>query len=201
MKTFFTAAAFCAAAASASASTLSGSELFEGTFVFDNDLETIGFELTSDAFFSATSYGYSGGTSLMGDTITGGGFDTLFTLFDSDGRTLVRDDDGGIGFDSMISMFLGAGTYSLVISQFSNDVIGSNLANGYEQDGLAGLSFTTVHGCSQGEFCDVGADNRTGNWAVELSADLLLPAVPVPASLPLMLAGLAGFGVMRRKKK
>ncbi|MEH2247469.1 DVUA0089 family protein [Nostoc sp.] len=50
-------------------------------------------------------------------TVTSG--DTILGLFNGTGTLLQSDDDGGGGDSSLITRFLGAGTYSISVSQYS----------------------------------------------------------------------------------
>ncbi|WP_321364122.1 VPLPA-CTERM sorting domain-containing protein [uncultured Celeribacter sp.] len=43
-------------------------------------------------------------------------------------------------------------------------------------------------------------DNEGGAYAASLTVDYDLPAVPLPAGLPLMLGGFGLFGMLRRRK-
>ncbi|MFW9264016.1 pre-peptidase C-terminal domain-containing protein, partial [Nostoc sp. CALU 546] len=58
------------------------------------------------------------GTVTIRTTLTSG--DTILGLFDDFGTLLLSDDDSGGGNSSLISSFLGAGTYSISVSDFSS---------------------------------------------------------------------------------
>ena len=109
----------------------------------------------------------------------------------------------GACFDSYLSESLTAGTYTLVLSQSDNSPAGGTLADGYTRTGQT--DFTSSFGCSNGEFCDINADNRTANWAVDIDnvTSSSLPGgggtAPEPATFLLLGGGFAGILVSRRQ--
>lgn len=202
-------AAICAAFAGvASASSFS----YTGSFVTDDQIQDFLFTLSGPSTITATTYSYAGGINQAGTTIPEGGFDPWLAIFSSSGVLLASNDDGTCGqvgtdintgacFDAYISDTLGAGTYTLVLSESDNSPAGGNLSDGYTRTGQP--DFTSMYGCSNGIFCDINADNRTGNYAVDIdnipSSSLPGGTAPEPATFLLLGGGFAGVFMLRRR--
>lgn len=199
---------FAAFAGVASASSFS----YTGSFTTDDQIQEFLFSLSSTATVETITYSYAGGTNQHGDSISQGGFDPWLAIFDSTGALVASNDNGTCGqvgmdsitgacFDSFISDSLNAGTYTLVLSQSDNSPALGNLSDGYTRTGQT--DFTSSFGCSNGEFCDFNADNRTPNWAVDIdnvtSSSLPGSGAPEPATLLLLGGGLAGILALRRR--
>ncbi len=191
-----TACAVLLSAATAQATTMS----WRGSFTGDADVQRLDFTLASAGDIELKTLSYAGGTQADGTVLSAGGFDPILSLFDSTGDLLHVNDDGyGVGvdpvtfntWDSRIVASLGAGDYFVTITQYDNFPVGTNFSDGFWQ---TDSDFTGWFGCSNGMFCDAGAYNRTGAWAVDLAP------VPLPATLPLALAGLAALGAIGRRR-
>ena len=91
--------------------------------------------------------------------------------------------------DITMSLFLGAGTYTVVLSD------GQFIANATFDNGTLGEGFTDLTG---GQFCNLNINGtdcvNNGNYAL----DITVP-VPEPATLALLSGGLTG--IWRRKRK
>jgi hypothetical protein len=185
---------------------------YTGSFVTDDQIQQFLFSLSATSTVTAVTYSYAGGTNQAGASISQGGFDPWLAIFNSSGALVASDDNGTCGqvgtdsvtgacFDSFISQSLAAGNYTLVLSQSDNSPAGGTLSGGYTRTGQT--DFTSSFGCSNGEFCDINADNRTPNWAVDIDnvASSSLPggAAPEPATLLLLGGGFAGILVLRRR--
>jgi len=204
--------AFAAFGGVASASSFS----YTGSFVTDDQIQAFLFSLSGPSTVAAITFSYAGGTNQAGSGIPQGGFDPVLAIFDSGGILKAISDNGTCGqvntdsvtgacFDSFISQSLAAGNYTLVLSQSDNSPVDGNLSDGYTRTGQT--DFTSSFGCSNGEFCDINADNRTPNWAVDIDnvTSSSLPgdggggAAPEPATFLLLGGGFAGILMLRRR--
>jgi hypothetical protein len=172
---------------------------FAFTGLFLNDSDSRSFTFTTSGGTTIRTLSYGGGTNISGNIVSAGGFDPLLNIFDSLGNQVGSFDDSGGGnpclggitdgtqgcLDSYFNGPLGAGTYTLVLTQFDNILNGSTLTDG----------FLSSNACAA-EFCD-GLDQttaRSGNWAVDIvTADsaVEISGTPEPGTL-----ALAGFGVL-----
>jgi len=199
---------FAAFGGVASASSFS----YTGSFVTDDQIQEFLFSLSAPSIVTTVTYSYAGGTNQAGAIIPEGGFDPWLAIFNSSGVLVASDDNGtctqvgtdsdtGACFDSYISEALTTGTYTLVLSQSDNSPAGGTLGAGYTRTGQT--DFTSSFGCSNGEFCDINADNRTPNWAVDIdnvtSSSLPGGAAPEPATFLLLGGGFAGIVMLRRR--
>lgn len=184
---------------------------FTGSFATDDQLQEFLFTLASPATVTTLTYSYAGGTNQAGTNIPQGGFDPWLSIFDSTGNLVASVDNGTCGqvgtdsvtgacFDSYISQSLTAGNYTLVLSQSDNQPAGTTLADGFTRTGQT--NFTSADGCGNGMFCDINADNRTPNWAVDiLNVTTASPSgVPEPGTILMSLGGLAAI-LARRKRR
>ena len=188
---------------------------FSGTFDQDDDVLLFSFVADGTSSITAISFGYAGGTQADGNVVSAGGFDPILTLFDSTGLIIsVNDDDGcssvNVGtdpntnrrFDSCFESIISAGTYTLAISQYNNFALGSNLSDGFTQDGAG--NFTADICGETGAFFDIGfgdCSQRTNAWAFDLLNVESATRVPEPSTLALLGIGLFGMGAARRRKK
>ena len=198
------AAALCTMATHLSAAPISAT----GVFTTDDQVASISFSLSAPATVTALTWSYAGGVNQAGTIIPQGGFDPWLAIFDAGGNLRASVDNGTCGqvptdsvtgscFDSYISQSLGAGTYTLVVSQSDNQPVGSHLSDGYFWTGQP--TFTSVYACSNGQFCDANGNNRTGDWAVDI-LDVGAASVPEPGTLALVGVGLGSVCWMRRRK-
>ena len=182
-----------------------------GSFATDDQLESFTFTLASSATVVARTWSYAGGTNAAGTLIPAGGFDPWLSIFDAAGNLQASVDNrtcGQVGtdpvtgscFDSYISQTLGAGAYTLILSESDNQPAGTTLADGFTRTGQG--NFTAAFGCSNGQFCDINADNRTPNWAVDIDNVTSGPpsGVPEPA-MTLPVCGALGVYLLLRRKR
>lgn len=187
---------------------------FTGNFSGDADVQQFNFTIGATSDVTLRSYSYAGGTMADGTVISAGGFDPILALWDASGDLVQEFDDGPepvpddpVTFNqfdtNLLLTGLAPGSYTATIAQYSNFAAGTNLSDGFTE---SGDFFTAGFGCSNGQFCDVSADNRTSFWAFDvLGVDSAVappptPTIPLPAGLPLLLTGLAGFGLLARRK-
>jgi hypothetical protein len=186
----------------ASSQTLAAGFSFTGSFSSDDGVFSVPFGLISSQSVTLRTWSYAGGTNAAGASIPAGGFDPIVSVFNSAGHIVGISDDGigvatdpvsGAAHDSLLTLVLGAGNYLAVLTQYDNFPNGDFLADGLSEAGQG--SFTAAFGCGAPRFCDEGFA-RTGNFALDI---LGVNAVPEPATLALVLAGLAGLRVNRRR--
>lgn len=185
---------------------------FTGVFSTDDQLQQFNFTLSGTSTVTLRTWGYAGGTNANSAVISQGGFDPWLALYSPTGVLLQSVDNGtclqvgtdsvtGACFDSFISQSLGAGIYTLVLSQSDNQPAGGTLGDGYTNTGNS--TFTSSFGCSNGQFCDSNADNRTNQWAVDIdnvTSASAVSSVPEPGTVVLLAGGLAAMVVLRRRK-
>jgi hypothetical protein len=196
-------AALCFAATASLA--VAGNFSFTGAFTGENDIQLFTFT-TAAGGTTVKTLSYGGGVNAAGATILAGGFDPLITIFDSIGNEVGSFDNSGNGgggclggitagtngcLDSYFNTAIGAGTYTVALTQFSN-VYSS-----------PGITFTPGNLCSA-SFCDA-FDNTTaltGNWAVDIvAADSAAIAGNTPEPATLLMAGLGLAGICYRSRK
>ncbi len=152
---------------------------FSGTFAQDNQKAGYVISLATAGVVSFASTGYAGG-----------GFDPILTLYDGSGL-LVTDNDDDIGPDSLISLALTPGKYTVFLTQYNN--FGAILlANGFAFDNEPNF---------RGGFIDINGNQRTGDWAFDITGAGSIAAVPEPATWALMIGGfgMVGFAARRRR--
>jgi hypothetical protein len=203
--------AFCLFAGVATAGNLS----FSGVFTQDDQLQVFLFTAPS-AGATVRTWSYAGGTNANGQKFLAGGFDPVLSVFDASGGLLgssllvdSNNDGAGVAADPVTSnafdslLVLGAaGTYALVLSENDN-LPGPTYADGFTRSGQG--NFTGgANGCGdQVPFCeDPFLPLRTGQWAVDiLGGDAVTAATPEPASMLLLVSGIVGLGLLRRRGK
>ena len=184
---------------------------FTGAFTTDDQSQSFTFNLAGSTSIVARTFGYAGGTNAAGTAIAAGGFDPWLSLFDGSGNLLASVDNGTCGqvgtdpvsgacLDSYIAQTLGAGSYTLILTESDNQPAGTSLSDGFTRTGQGDFT-ASAFGCASGPFCDVNGLNRTGDWAVDIDnvGGTQGAGVPeAPAVLPLGLS-LIVFTLMRRR--
>lgn len=182
---------------------------FTGTFNRDDDVQLFTFSTTVESTITLRTWSYAGGVNSAGTAIPEGGFDPILTLFDATGAFIAENDDDegdcvevspsavtGSCFDTFFQSTIQPGSYTVSVEQFDNFSTGGNLSDGFD---YSDAFFTSQYGCSNGQFCDVGGYNRSNAWAFDILNVDTAAVVPVPATIWLMLTGLAGLGWRLRR--
>lgn len=204
MKTGLVSLVAAAVLATAGATASAVDYSFSGTFATDDDVQLFDFTVGLESRVTFRTMSFAGGANAAGVAIPRGGFDPILALFDGDGFLIVQNDDGGFRvpadrvtgarWDTYLQRVLQPGEYTVSIMQYANFARGPNLSDGF-------LGAHTLG------FRDNAGVVRDGHWAFDIlnvnAASLVAAAsaplaVPEPATLAFMLAGLAGVAMMRR---
>ena len=149
-----------------------------GTFAQDDDVHLFDFRVETESTVTLRTYSYAGGTQADGTVIEAGGFDPILSLFDSTGTLIAIGDDDETGtvaqdpttsqaYDSLIEVLLGAGTYTLALTQYNNFSNTTNLADGFRQTGNGNFTSSFSRCTTDSPFCDFTGDIRTNEWAFD----------------------------------
>lgn len=187
-----------------------------GSFTADDDVQLFSVHLAAPATVEFQTFGYAGGTTPDGTVVPGGGFDPILTLFDSTGAFLIDNDEyigapidplTGYGLDARIVISLGAGTYTLALTQYDNFAF-FDLIDGFVQTGnpnfTADPSFTGGDPCASGLFRDISGTPgrcREGGWTVSFSNVTDVAPIPEPSTLLLSCAGFLLLLFCRKRRK
>jgi len=180
-----------------------------GNLASDDTVQLFNFSILTPASVTLRTLSYGGGTNVVGDVISPGGFDPIVTLFDDIGNFIaLNDDDGDDGvvdvalpdpetgavFDSFLTIALPAGDYTVAVTQFNNFALGPNLANGFR--GADTVGFVDDTGATRTSFLAFDILNVDSVSVVSQPGGV----VPEPGSLLLFGSGLVGLAWWRRKK-
>ena len=191
--------------------------MFQGTFLEDDQVALFSFNADGLSDVTIQSYGYAGG-AFDSTTVASGGFAPSLFLFDSTGTEVASNSGGNCGSTAtdpvtgecndafFVSPSLEAGTYTLALVEYDNNLNDSLLADGFTQTGNPG--FTCAEFGANGNFCDVTTalgTERTGDYALSFSgvtsaSDLTSGnSTPEPGTLLLLLGGAAMAWLFRRR--
>lgn len=173
---------------------------YAGQFSNDDEIYTLSFSLTQATVWDVRTLSFAGGVNASGSGIDGGGFAPVLALFmqgagliqlnagssNSCNAGLPADPASGFCWDAVMHMILGAGDYTLVLSQDGNNPLGSELADGYSQAGQADYTGQWYLGMSDMRFIQVDGSQRIGSWAFDMQTSVI-PEPPVLALVALAL--------------
>lgn len=195
----------------AGTASVAASSNFSGSFAVDSQVQLFDLSAAANGPLAVTSFGYAGGIDGLGQSIAGGGFDTMLFLFDSTGALIAQSDDGlnaltdpstGLAADAGFSMNIAAGDYTLALTQYDNVPGGFSLSDGFSRAGQGNFTPSLSGTCLASSFCDWGGDARTSAWNIEVDgAVTAVPAVPEPPSLLLTAAGLLFLAAFLGKRR
>lgn len=166
--------------------------VFDGQLAFHNSLVQIDFTLDATASVQLWTDSWQSGLN----------FDPQLTLWQA-GQLLAANDDAdplGAGqgyYDAALALTLDAGSYRVVLHAAGNDAVGSTLAAGFSLAGEAPLPLADWTQPSS----DLNAGDQKGSfWQLHLDNVTQAAAVPEPASVALMLAGLLAVATAARRR-
>lgn len=181
----------------------------QGVFLDDDEIFSISFTLPAPDNIAATSLGFAGGIDANGVAVPAGGFATVLSLFDTTGQLVQLavgsanscaaapvDPAGGFRWDACFTAAVGAGSYTLVLSQDGNVPYGPSLSDGFSMTGQHDFTGLNYLGTSA-RFINADGSQRDGHWAMTVSAS----AVPEPAPWVIFPTGLALLGVLVRRHR
>ena len=117
---------------------------FTGNLANDDQVQFFTFSVAAPSTVVLRTWSYAGGTNAAGQLIAAGGFDPILALFDGSGLRINQNDDGGgavaadpvtgTHYDTYLSSVLGAGNYTVSVSQYAN-FAGSSLSDPFPGSG------------------------------------------------------------------
>ncbi len=184
---------------------------FRGNFATDDEVQLFNFSVETTSTITLETLSYGGGTQADGTVIDSGGFDPILTLFDGSGNAIAGNDDNPFLRipDSLLTGSISPGNYTVALTQYDNFFLGSlgdNISRGFALEGNP--NFTSIFGCSNGQFCSFNGLNRTNEWAFDVlnveTAVTVQPSanVPEPTSiLSLFTIGTWAVVSLQRQKR
>jgi hypothetical protein len=184
-----------------------GTTSLQGDFRLDNDLAIFAFDLATAGDIVATTTSHaSGGFAPVLTLFDAGGYLAQGNVGSSNGCLLATESfcwDAGFTFTGA-----AAGHYTLVLSQDDNNYNAADpvtvpaMSSFYSRSGephytSANLGLPdddTVH------FVRVDGNQRSGHWALDVTAASAVTQVPEPAAMLLWATGLAGLAALRHRR-
>ena len=186
---------------------------FIGTFQQDSDVSLFNFTLGASSIVMLDTKSYGGGTDAVGAVIPSGGFETVLSLFSGSGTFITDTTVGscppgnidattGLCGDASLNQLLGAGNYTVALTEYFNVPNGLTLSAGFLEDGAGNFTGPVLCGMP-GSFLDFGCNQRNGNFAVDISGSAVtsavaVTAVPEPGSLILTLFGIVSLALAKK---
>ncbi len=136
----------------------------------------------------------------------GGGFDPYLAVFNAAGLLLAQNDNGqlavpadavsGFRFDAFLDLSsLTGGNYLLALTEADNFANGPAFQDGFSRAGEGNFTGADM-GVAGGSFLDIGGNQRTPAWAVDLAG----VEAPEPATVALAGAGLLAMLLGARRR-
>jgi hypothetical protein len=197
---------------------------YTGSFSTDDQLQYFQFTASNSSVI-INSLGYGGGTNVAGSKIPAGGFAPFLSLFDETGGSEFAASNGLIASTTSgsvpgggcsgnpdpsvggacldVSITEGAGQliagqmYLVVLSEVDNSPNGNTFGAGFSEVGNGDFTGPNF-GCTNNSFCDPFGNNRTANYAVDITVNSAA-TVPEPGTEFLLLAGIAAALVLRKQ--
>lgn len=182
---------------------------FTGTFATDDELATFLIDLPVAGDISALTLSYQGGNNVSGQVVPAGGFAPVLTLFNAGGDD-VYGNTGSANVCQGSSSFCwdaafdlpgaSAGHYTLVLSQDGNLPLGQ-LGDGFSMTGQPHYTaqYLGSPGDSNATFVQIDGTQRSGRWALDLSVEGTVTAVPELSSAAMLTVGLSVLSLARRR--
>lgn len=189
---------------------------FSGQFLSDDDVVSFDLKMAGSGDFSVRTLGWGGGVNAVGQSISGGGFAPVVSLFDNSGALIhlivgssnvcgsnsgAVDKNTGACWDAVFTVTLPAGLYTLALSQDGDVPYGPFMVDGFSRAGektYTGLDYLGL----ASKFVNVDGSQRSGDWALDINARGLsvIKSVPEPTTLSLCFSALVfGLGALVAK--
>ena len=173
-----------------------GTVSFTGSLAQDDGVALMGFSVAP------------GASHVMIHTLSyaGGGFDPYLAVFNAAGLLLAQNDNGqlavpadavsGFRFDAFLDLSsLTGGNYLLALTEADNFANGPAFQDGFSRAGEGNFTGADM-GVAGGSFLDIGGNQRTPAWAVDLAG----VEAPEPATVALAGAGLLAMLLGARRR-
>ena len=181
-----------------------------GTFVQDDHSHAVQLHLDAPGTLSAQTRSFaSGGFATVLSLFGPGTLDPALLQLDVGSLHTCGPGSGspdpstGFCWDAALEVQLGAGDYTLVLTQDGNQPLGPLLSHGFQQDGQPGFSGQQYLGDDSRRFIHIDGSPRGANWALqwELTPDdeRQLPEPGTAFMLPFALGALAAARRRRRR--
>lgn len=192
-------------------------QTFTGTFAHDNSIFLTGFTVAAPTAYTFYTTSYAGGLNADGTTTTRGGFDAFIEVMNGSGHVIWLNDDGTSvhvavdptthnAWDAYLKMNLAPGSYSVLLTQYGNNLNGDDLTTGFTEAGSGNDNYTSIFapngpGTSSAPFIEQDGAQRTGNYTLNLQSSPVPEASTTVSMGLLLILGLGGAAVSARRRK